>query len=407
MSHNISSSDIHILPVDGDEDKYFKSVIFEKDEDGLTKMSWITEIKATDQRFSNEDKISVAQKMLLIGKFYSPCFLRVYFSRSKTGYFKYYADVAICPAKEHLLEDKNIQEPISSRQKEGGVLIVGGKPLCDIWISVNQKEKIPFTRLLGREVWLPNQTYTFNFQLWFKLIDQSAPISEKNALKQFSILFGNQTLCDINFCLENSQHVGGHKYILAARSPVFAAMFQHEMQESKTGHVVIPDIELDIFKEMLYFIYSGQIETPLTERKAKLLFLAADKYDIEDLKNICLHFLSAYILYKTNVIHLLVWAHTYVVDKLKEAALEMVAINFDQICLTEEWVNFTRDYPDLSVLATREMVKKRKHGDVDKWMGYSGKTSVEKLFHPVILIYFHFNSDRDDMKRTENELQII
>ena len=313
MSHNISSSDIHIVPVDGCEKKNLKSVTIEK-EDGLTKMSWVTEINVTEleRRSKNEPKIFVAKSFLLLGKFYSPYILFVFFSRLKTGHFRYYASVAICPFIEQLLEDQNNQEQSSTKKGSKH------KPLCGIWISANQAENIPFDiRLLEQdEIWLPithysyqlepHQTYEFSFQLWFKLIDQSAPLAEKNALKQFSTLFIDQTLCDIKFCFENGQSVGGHKSFLAARSKVFAAMFQHEMQETKTGKVVITDIQPDIFRDLLFFIYSGQLETSLTEEKAKMLFVAADKYDIEDLKTICLSFLLAY-MHIHNATHFLVW----------------------------------------------------------------------------------------------------
>ena len=374
MSDNSLSSDVHVL-VDGNGKEFKKSITIEKEEDGLTKMSWITSVNATEleRRSENEPRICVVKSALLLGKFYSPYHLVVFFSRSDTEHSQYKMTVAISRLREHPLEDENNQEP-SSTKKDGEYF-----PLSDIWISVDyQKEKIPFERKLRRdlEVWKPithpyhqlepPRTYTFNFQLWFKLINQSAPLAEKNALKQFSTLYVDQTDCDINFSFENGQNVGGHKCILKARSQVFAAMFQHDMQEAKTGQVVIKDIQPDIFKELLFFIYSGQLETPLTGAKAKMLFLAADKYDIEDLKKICLSFLVGYILFKTNALRLMVWAHKYSVDKLKEAALKLVADNVDQICLTEEWVNFTRKYPDLNVLATREMVKKRKRDDIDK-----------------------------------------
>ena len=369
MSDNSLSSDIHVL-VDGSEEKYFKSVTFEREEDGLTKMSWVTEITATELDRHSENDDFFVKKTLLLGKFYSPYQLVVFFSRSDTGHSQYNVEVGFSRPRDHPLEDKNNQEA-SSTKKDGEYF-----PLSDIWISVNQKEKIPFERKLidDLELWMitqsshqlePPQTYTFNFQLWFKLINQSAPLAEKNALKQFSTLYVDQTDCDINFCFENGHSVGGHKNILKARSPVFAAMFQHEMQEAKTGQVVITDIQPDIFRELLFFIYSGQLETPLTEEKAKMLFVAADKYDIGDLKKICLLFLLRYIHTK-NVLHLMVWAHNYSVDKLKEAALKFVADNFDLICLMEEWVNFTREYPDLNVLATREMVKKRKRDEMKK-----------------------------------------
>ena len=189
MSHNISSSDIHIVPVDGCEKKNLKSVTIEK-EDGLTKMSWVTEINVTEleRRSKNEPKIFVAKSFLLLGKFYSPYILFVFFSRLKTGHFRYYASVAICPFIEQLLEDQNNQEQSSTKKGSKH------KPLCGIWISANQAEKIPFDiRLLEQdEIWLPithysyqlepHQTYEFSFQLWFKLIDQSAPLAMRRML---------------------------------------------------------------------------------------------------------------------------------------------------------------------------------------------------------------------------------
>ena len=104
---------------------------------------------------------------------------------------------------------------------------------------------------------------------------------------------------------------------------------------------------------MVYFIYSGNLGTSLTEEKAKLLFLAADKYDFKDLKNICLRFLLNYIE-RDNVLHLYEWADNYSVDNLKNAALKFVADNYDQVCSTDEWKDFAREYPTLNVLVTRE-----------------------------------------------------
>lgn len=66
-----------------------------------------------------------------------------------------------------------------------------------------------------------------------------------------------------------------HKAILAARSPVFAAMFEHEMEEKKQNRVDITDVEHGVMKEMLKFIYSGK--SPELEKMADELLAAADK----------------------------------------------------------------------------------------------------------------------------------
>eukprot|EP00063_Salmo_salar_P065676 XP_014040511.1 PREDICTED: speckle-type POZ protein-like A [Salmo salar] len=77
-----------------------------------------------------------------------------------------------------------------------------------------------------------------------------------------------------------SLYVGGqefkaHKSILAARSPVFNAMFEHEMEESKKNRVDISDVEPDVFKEMMGFIYTGK--APNLDKMADNLLAAADK----------------------------------------------------------------------------------------------------------------------------------
>ena len=48
-----------------------------------------------------------------------------------------------------------------------------------------------------------------------------------------------------------------HKTILAARSPLFAAMFKHPSKEKLSGIVNVPDIEPDVFKVLLRYIYIG------------------------------------------------------------------------------------------------------------------------------------------------------
>ena len=45
--------------------------------------------------------------------------------------------------------------------------------------------------------------------------------------------------------------VACHKIILGARSPVFNAMFNHNMTENQSKEVEIPDLDLETVKDML------------------------------------------------------------------------------------------------------------------------------------------------------------
>ncbi|XP_044010263.1 chaoptin-like [Aphidius gifuensis] len=76
------------------------------------------------------------------------------------------------------------------------------------------------------------------------------------------------------------------KGILGARSPVFAAMFNHEeFKENEKDEVVIEDIDEDIFEEFLHYIYTG--ESPNIDKMPMELLAVAEKYQVNCLKNIC------------------------------------------------------------------------------------------------------------------------
>ena len=78
-----------------------------------------------------------------------------------------------------------------------------------------------------------------------------------------------------------------HKVILAARSPVFNAMFSNAMTESKSGIVNITDVDPDVLEQFLRFMYTGELHqsAPCSNRLAAV----ADKYQVETLQDLCEH----------------------------------------------------------------------------------------------------------------------
>lgn len=69
---------------------------------------------------------------------------------------------------------------------------------------------------------------------------------------------------------------------------MFAAMFEHEMEERKQNRVAITDVDHEVLREMLRFIYTGRAAN--LERMADDLLAAADKVGLHTvlllLKNI-------------------------------------------------------------------------------------------------------------------------
>ena len=80
---------------------------------------------------------------------------------------------------------------------------------------------------------------------------------------------------DVTFVIDVEQ-LPAHKIILAARSPVFAAMFALEdSKESQEGLVDIADVTMTAFKELIRYIYTGRI--PDKGQLTLDLMVAADK----------------------------------------------------------------------------------------------------------------------------------
>lgn len=105
-------------------------------------------------------------------------------------------------------------------------------------------------------------------------------MQECNLAAQLGNLLDTGLLSDVSL-LADGQEYKAHKAILAARSPVFGAMFEHEMEERKNGRVEIPDVDSDVFREMLQFIYTGK--TNKLDQMAAELLAAADKVSCKNI----------------------------------------------------------------------------------------------------------------------------
>ncbi|XP_041530574.1 speckle-type POZ protein-like isoform X1 [Microtus oregoni] len=112
-----------------------------------------------------------------------------------------------------------------------------------------------------------------------------------------------------------------HKSVLAARSPVFSAMFEHEMEECKKNRMEINDLDPEVFKEMMRFVYTGK--APNLDKMADNLLAAADKYALERLKVMCEEALCSSLSVE-NVADTLVLADLHSAEQLKAQAIDFI-----------------------------------------------------------------------------------
>ena len=137
---------------------------------------------------------------------------------------------------------------------------------------------------------------------------------------------------DVKFIFENGQQIGGQVAMLAAKSPVFEAMFNHDMQESKTRQVNIKDVNPDTFEHLLFFINSGKTKIPLNETLAQELYVASDRYAVIDLNEECIKVLQSSIK-ADNIFSMLIWAEKFHVDKIKEKCVAFAVEKGSEIFL--------------------------------------------------------------------------
>ncbi|XP_003425073.1 speckle-type POZ protein B isoform X1 [Nasonia vitripennis] len=143
-----------------------------------------------------------------------------------------------------------------------------------------------------------------------------------------------------------------HKSILATRSPVFSAMFEHEMLENKENVVKITDVEPDIMSEILLFIYANKVNS-IKELTAGI-FAAADKYQLEALRLMCEDvFLEKLSL--DNLTEILKIVNKYeTCPRLRDAVLQFLLINGSEVA---NWKNFDNVMKTLSPALLFEVTK--------------------------------------------------
>lgn len=133
-------------------------------------------------------------------------------------------------------------------------------------------------------------------------------------------IFNDSILTDVSIVTDDGGIIRAHKCILA-RSPVFLAMFQNDMMEKKSNQIHVKEIKHDILKQIISFMYSNKVE--ILDPVAGELMIAADYYDLPDLKDICLKSLELNIN-MGNFAHSLFVAERLGFETLKDSILRFV-----------------------------------------------------------------------------------
>lgn len=162
------------------------------------------------------------------------------------------------------------------------------------------------------------------------------------ALLNFDSSTNQNKFCDVKFVLSPKESGSTavefpvHKVILAARSPVFAKMFEHDMLESASNKVKVDDIQPSVFKEMLTYIYTGWVPKIGDENMAYDLLYVADKYQLDHLKSLCEQQIISSLQVR-NAARIIQLAHLHNAPELKRVTLRFISKNAMAVRATREW----------------------------------------------------------------------
>ncbi|KAH9363620.1 hypothetical protein HPB48_004141 [Haemaphysalis longicornis] len=218
---------------------------------------------------------------------------------------------------------KALVKPTSKLLCNGSLII-----LCEVSVSVGAPDVV-WERNTGSEVNVPSCHLSVDFNRLF----ESAP-------------FG-----DVVFKLGDFE-LRAHKAILVTRSPVFASMFEHEMVESIQNKVRITDIDHEVFREMLRFVYTG--EAPEIDKFPMELLVAADKYALDRLKAMCEKVVSSNIS-EANAAEVLAFADMHSANQLKTQAVRYICDHAWAVKKTAGWNNMVSSNPALALEVSMEL----------------------------------------------------
>ncbi|KAF8768546.1 hypothetical protein HU200_007513 [Digitaria exilis] len=178
----------------------------------------------------------------------------------------------------------------------------------------------------------------------------SVPVPPSDLHQHLRDLLETRQGADVVFEV-GGETLAAHRWMLAVRSPVFNAELFGQMQESSTGVVRVDDMEAEVFKALLCFIYTDMLPEMSGEEEfvmSQHMLVASDKYSLDRLKCICEDNLSKRIE-EGNVMFLLELAEQHRCHGLKDACFEFLCTpaHLEAALATDSFKHLSRNCPSI------------------------------------------------------------
>lgn len=149
-----------------------------------------------------------------------------------------------------------------------------------------------------------------------------------------------------------SEEIHAHRAILAARSPVFDAMWSSPMREGAESEVRISDVDPAALRRLLRYLYAGALDTDLQDDEETIALLTvAHMYEVPGLVQTCAAWLSANLTVEL-VAERLMLADLVGIEGLRQECLNFITRSLSQVSAvqcTEGFARLAEKRPDLAV----------------------------------------------------------
>ena len=144
--------------------------------------------------------------------------------------------------------------------------------------------------------------------------------------------------CDFTLECED-QEIPVNRLLLAARSPVFSAMFSENFQEAKTGCTSVKDVDLKSLEALVKFCHTDNLDK---DDLTTDLLAAANKYTIQEVVEKCEKHLSLTLSVENAIDYFLV-ASLHEAKKLRTDAKKFITKNLSQVEKTEGYKSLGKE----------------------------------------------------------------
>jgi ankyrin repeat protein len=153
-----------------------------------------------------------------------------------------------------------------------------------------------------------------------------APLPPNTLSNDMRYLVNNPQYYDVTFLVEGKP-IYAWRGILSARSDYFRAMFEKpSWKESSSESIQVPQMAYRTFLAVIMYIYTGEIDQPISTEDILLLLAAANKYILPRLKHLCESALVN-VLTVENVFSIFRHADMHMSAFLHKACVQFIADN--------------------------------------------------------------------------------